>query len=390
MAHKVNPDLASELALYGANDLMTCFNCGNCTAVCPLSEGGTVFPRKLIRYAQIGLEDRLKSSIEPWLCYYCGECSATCPREAGPGETMAALRRYAIASADPSGLAGLMYRRPTAAVLVTLALAAVLGLFLTTLHHTHEFDAWIFRWIPYEVIHTVGMGVSAVLGVLMLAGVVNMLRRYGGGAGGIGGWLRSPGVMLAATRMTLVEIATMRRHSLCQKEERTPAAPWYLTPRWIHASIMWGFLGLFGATLLDFLFIYFLGWSAVPAARVLGTVAGLVMLYGVSVSLYQRGRGEASHLKNSVLADWWLLGFLFVLAVSGFWLELAVTFRWHGTLDNAILVIHTVMALELVLLVTMTKLAHALYRPLALWMFFLRQTMSAGDPNATPHEPMDG
>ena len=34
---------------------------------------------------QLGLEDNLKESIDPWLCYYCGDCSLTCPKEAEPG-----------------------------------------------------------------------------------------------------------------------------------------------------------------------------------------------------------------------------------------------------------------------------------------------------------------
>lgn len=372
MAEKVNPDVVADLVRFGAKDLTRCFNCGNCTAVCPLSEGETPFPRKLVRFAQLGLKDRLVSLPEPWLCYYCGECSATCPREAGPGETMAALRRYSIASADPSGLSALMYRSPAAAVGVTLILAVVLGLFLTTLHPKQEFDAWTFQWIAYEAIHLVGMAVSAVLGLLMAAGVFNVLRRHAGGMAGLRALLRSPAAALATTRKLLVEIGTMRRHAKCGQE--TEKQPWHLSPRWVHACIMMGFLGLFAATLLDFLFIYFLGWTVFPPARVLGTVAGIVMLYGVSVALWQRGSGRAGHLKHSVLADWWLTGFLFVLAVTGFWLELAVTFHWRGPAHEVALLVHTIMALELVLLVTMTKLAHAIYRPLALWMHFHRQS----------------
>jgi len=101
-----------RLKKYGSAESDACFNCGNCTAVCPLSEGDDGFPRKMIRYGQLGDRDRLLSFKELWLCYYCGECSDTCPREAGPGEFMASARRYVIASADPFGIAGLLYRSP--------------------------------------------------------------------------------------------------------------------------------------------------------------------------------------------------------------------------------------------------------------------------------------
>jgi heterodisulfide reductase subunit C len=90
MRYRVNPELGAEIAALGGGTFTKCFNCGNCSAVCALSQGDTAFPRKIIRYLQLGLEERLTESVEPWLCYYCGQCSKTCPREAEPGELMMA------------------------------------------------------------------------------------------------------------------------------------------------------------------------------------------------------------------------------------------------------------------------------------------------------------
>ena len=80
MSERVNPGLLDELKEYGAIAAEKCFNCGNCTAVCPLSSSGHPFPRRMIRMVQVGLKDRLLASTDPWLCYYCGDCSSTCPR----------------------------------------------------------------------------------------------------------------------------------------------------------------------------------------------------------------------------------------------------------------------------------------------------------------------
>ena len=80
----VDHTLLPTLKQYGAFDIGACFNCGNCTAVCPLSEGDATFPRKIIRYAQVGMRESLLSSKELWTCYACGECSETCPRQAEP------------------------------------------------------------------------------------------------------------------------------------------------------------------------------------------------------------------------------------------------------------------------------------------------------------------
>ena len=59
---------------------------------------------------QLGLEDKLKGSLEPWLCYYCGECSEQCPKEAEPGETMMSLRRWLTSRYDFTGISRLFYR----------------------------------------------------------------------------------------------------------------------------------------------------------------------------------------------------------------------------------------------------------------------------------------
>ena len=74
MNTRVNPNLAKELNKFGKGNWNECFHCGNCTAICPLSEDSFLFPRKSIRAIQMGLDEKLEASVEPWLCYYCGDC----------------------------------------------------------------------------------------------------------------------------------------------------------------------------------------------------------------------------------------------------------------------------------------------------------------------------
>ena len=372
MPHTVDPDFRQALARFGASSVKDCFNCGNCTAVCSLSEGSTPFPRKLIRYAQLGLKDKLLQSPEPWLCYSCGECSATCPRDAKPGETMAALRRYAIASFDPTGLARQMYQSTAKMVGVTLLLAGALAFLLASLQPAAPMHGWIFGLVPYDVVHKVGTGIFVLLAIFVVVGTAGLIRNYRRAVNGELPLQALPWPeRLRVLKQLGREILTMKRHAQCNEDEE-PAA-WYLSPRTIHYSVMAGFLGLFTATGLDFLFIYFLGWSWFPPARVLGTISGLVMLYGVSVSIYQRYRGRATYLTSSTSSDWWLLAFLLVLAFTGFWLEIAVSFGWANPVNDTVLLIHTIMAMELVLLVMATKLAHVIYRPLSLGLYFARK-----------------
>lgn len=91
----ISADFADELERFGLDTTLECFNCGTCAAICPLIYEH--FPRKMIRYAQIGARDRiLENAQELWRCLHCGLCTQTCPRGANPGELILGLRRYVV------------------------------------------------------------------------------------------------------------------------------------------------------------------------------------------------------------------------------------------------------------------------------------------------------
>jgi len=91
----VNPNFAEKMKHFGDDTALECFNCGTCAAICPLIYEH--FPRKMIRYLQLGAEDRiLENSQELWRCLHCGLCTRTCPREADPGEVILSLKRFVV------------------------------------------------------------------------------------------------------------------------------------------------------------------------------------------------------------------------------------------------------------------------------------------------------
>jgi len=62
-------------ALAATTNANLCFQCGTCTAVCPLAENTPLRVRRLVRGAQFG-----ETTPLVWKCMTCAECNASCPR----------------------------------------------------------------------------------------------------------------------------------------------------------------------------------------------------------------------------------------------------------------------------------------------------------------------
>ena len=71
-----------------------CFQCGTCTATCPLGElfNNPITVRKMIHQAQLGL----KPEGLLWHCTTCKICENRCPREVGIVESLLAMRKLAF------------------------------------------------------------------------------------------------------------------------------------------------------------------------------------------------------------------------------------------------------------------------------------------------------
>ena len=73
-------------------NLKDCYQCGKCTAGCPLAEGMDLMPREVIRYLQIGAIDVVLDAKTPWICAQCVVCSSRCPQNVDICSTMRVVR----------------------------------------------------------------------------------------------------------------------------------------------------------------------------------------------------------------------------------------------------------------------------------------------------------
>lgn len=74
------------------NGLTKCYQCGNCSAICPVSNGR--FPRRIISHIRWGLIDKVIE--DSWLCLQCKLCDEFCPRNANPSSAMSMLKKISV------------------------------------------------------------------------------------------------------------------------------------------------------------------------------------------------------------------------------------------------------------------------------------------------------
>lgn len=77
--------------LSGENVLL-CYQCGECSASCPMASEMDLLPSTLIRLVQLGHKDVLNSKTI-WLCSSCFSCLVRCPRGLDLSRVMEALRQ---------------------------------------------------------------------------------------------------------------------------------------------------------------------------------------------------------------------------------------------------------------------------------------------------------
>ena len=316
---------------------------------------------------QLGLGDKMKESVDPWLCYYCGDCSLTCPKEAEPGETMMAARRWLTAQYDWTGLAGKFYTSKLWEFGSMILTAIIIIILAVILHGPIVTDSvQLNTFAPVELMHTADWIMAA--GLVFFIGT-NILRMHNHVIRK-GSPVKVPlMVYITEAWYFVLHLFTQKRWSECAEDETTQDEKNYKRLPWINHMLMASGYGL-----MLVLIMVFLPWFQTDVVynwyhpqRLLGYYATAVLLYGVISVIIGRIKKQRPIHKFSHPSDWIFPVLLLIVTLTGI---LQHVFRVTGLplATYYTYVIHLAAAFPmLVLEVPFGKWSHLYYRPLAIY-----------------------
>jgi ferredoxin len=354
-----DPTLLADIRRYGKFDTTGCYQCGSCTISCDLVTDSVSFPRKIIRYALLGLRKPLVESLEPWVCHDCGDCSLICPRQAEPRISMMTVRRFLTAQYDWTGISSKILAS-RAWYYGSLGLVSASVLLLILLYHLfhvglpfHDFvttPLGLEHMFPTMTYYTLTVILLPLL--LLLSRVTRIWRLT----------MRGERIPLSAY---FAEAGTYVRHSVTHTLMRKCPERGRWAGHWLLAL---------GVTMILAIKVFALRWFQTDnlyplyhPQRWLGYLATAFILYGVGTILVRRIKREKETSKTTGLEDLMFPSLLLLTALSGISVHI-LRYAGFELACHFVYALHIVIATPiLVVEMSFGKWSHMIYRPLALY-----------------------
>jgi quinone-modifying oxidoreductase, subunit QmoC len=365
----IQPDLEFKREIMGldAHDLSSCYQCGTCSAVCPISTADNPFPRKEMVWVQWGLKERVLSNPSIWLCHQCGVCNAYCPRDAKPANLMAALRDYSIGYYAVPNFMGRWLEAPRYLPLLLLIPAVILLTMVTwsgNLVSLPEGEVIFAKFIPdftIEVVYSVAVGLAI----------------FGGALGGLRYWSAMTRSLAQPAKKprpftrfvsSIREIFQHRQFAACTADPAGTKETHKEHLRKTHLLVFYGFLGLVVTTtsvwIGQLFFNYYEPYPLWHPVKILGNVSGIAVVGALTV-FFVRRIVDGTKAGKSTYSDWLFLTILALTALTGYANE-ALRLADVRLAAYPMYFIHLVLAFFLLVYFPYSKFAHVVYRTAAM------------------------
>nr|WP_319495009.1 quinone-interacting membrane-bound oxidoreductase complex subunit QmoC [uncultured Desulfobacter sp.] len=384
------PDLGfiAEIRGLGGETLKKCYQCATCSVACPIAPEDSPFPRKEMIAASWGLKDKLICNGDIWLCHQCGDCTDMCPRGAAPGDVLAAIRSAAITEyATPKPLAKAINDPSKLPLLVGIPAAwfALLAIITTgfggtmekifhflfgdalggRLHWSHAHPGaehviahsnFVSTWFVDMTFVPTAIFATAVFFLALKRFIVDIHENAV-----LEGKTDKTSLDYKALLMSIKNvIPTVLKHdkfNQCgsNKDRATP-----------HMMVLFAFIGLFVVTAVCGIMLYVGGYAGpypqLNPIKWLANIAGVSLVIGSGIMIKNRLTNKK---QLTAYKDWFILGVVFTLGLTGMLTEMArlADIAW---LAYFFYWIHLVAIFELFAFLPFSKMAHIVYRTVAM------------------------
>ena len=385
---KPDTDFLHRILDEGGEDLKKCMQCATCSVVCELSGNGSPFPRKEMIWAQWGLKDRLTSDPNVWLCHQCNDCSTKCPRGARPGDVLAAVRQQCVEHyAVPKAIGPLANRvkylplmLAVPVILLVLALAVKKPLLaiepvakvLEFFHHPGFYSDLYPHWLLIGF-YSFFWGL-ACLGALV--GLVRFWKAMKAADEASGEYAPVLGIAPSFVR-TLTTIFRHDKFGMCES---------HASRRLAHLGVFYGFVALFLVSVWAVVALYMINpfiaghdndliypFAVWNPWKILANLGAIVLIAGAVKAIADRkNRQQTEKSGAGTEFDWIFVWLLLGVGVTGLATELirlvAEPADVAGLTYFAYVVyfVHLVLVFDLLVYLPFSKLAHMLYRTVAM------------------------
>ena len=89
---RTDRDFVAKIEKISGQKLLACYQCGKCSAGCPMAAHMDVLPNQIIRLAQLGMQAELLAARSIWMCVSCMTCNTRCPKDIRIAEVIESLR----------------------------------------------------------------------------------------------------------------------------------------------------------------------------------------------------------------------------------------------------------------------------------------------------------
>ncbi|MCP3901585.1 MAG: heterodisulfide reductase, partial [Desulfobacteraceae bacterium] len=334
-----------------------------------------------------GLKDKIIKSGDIWLCHECGDCSDLCPRDAKPGDVLSAGSSAAIAEyATPKFLANAVNSPKALPMLIGIpaiwfAILAIITMYagdtMTNIFHSVFGDMlggrfhWGHAHEPGVISHAdffstwfvdlTFLPTAAFSAIVFALGLKNFIGDIHANAILEGKTYRKtitvPGFLTALGKV-IATVISHKKFSECESNNDRAFS---------HKLVLYSFIGLFVVTNIFFVALYLLKspgpYSQFNPVKWLANISAVALIMGVILMI--KNRLEKKDTQPTFYKDWYILWLILILAVSGLLAEV-VRLVGIASVSYFFYYIHLIAIFHLFLFLPFSKMAHIVYRLVAM------------------------